>query len=400
MPLRVLHVVPYYFPAWAYGGIPRVAYGLCRELARRGVEVTVCTTDAFDAEGRGARGRRLDDGVHVHRFPNVSNHLAYHHQLFLPLGALSFLKDEVARSQVVHVHGHRHVLEVATATACRKAGIPLVLTANGTAPALERKLSVKKAWDLLWGNACLQTAAAVTAVSAAEVSQYLRAGIPLDRIHRVPNGIDLGEFEALPRKGTFRETRSLPPGPLLLFLGKLTPRKGVDHLIEAHSRLKTPGVHLVIAGNDMGEEARLKEKARRSPAADRVMFTGLLTGEERLAALADADVLAYPSAHEIFGLVPFEGLLSGAPVVVGDDCGCGELVVSAGAGLQVPFGDADALASRLDRLLSQPEVGRAMVARGRTFIREHLSWEVVGERTLSVYHQVMGSGPPGWEDDS
>lgn len=388
--MRVLQVVPYFFPAWSYGGIPRIAYGLSRELARLGHEVTVVTTDACGASDRVGPSRRdeVDHGVRVRRLPNLSNRIAYDHQLFLPRGAARVLGEEVPRHDVVHVHGHRHALEVLAARACRAAGIPMVLTANGTAPAIERKTGLKRAWDAVFGRGVLSATRAVTAVSQAEIPHYLKMGVPRAEVHLVPNGIDLAEFQALPPRGTFRARHGLGDAKVVLFLGKLTPRKGVDHLIAAHARLRTPGVALVVAGNDMGEGARLRDLAARSPSGDRVLFTGLLEGEERLAALRDADVLAYPGEHEVFGLVPFEGLLSGAPVVVADDCGCGELVEKARAGLKVRYGDPAELASRLDALLSDPSLGRAMVGRGRDFIALHLAWPVVAARTLDVYSQA------------
>src|SRR5947208_5359075 len=93
-PVRILHVTPYSADAWAYGGIPRLAHSLARGLARRGHEVTVCTTDALDASTRlqAATCSRTADGVEVRIFENVSNALAYHLQLFLPLGLHSYLR--------------------------------------------------------------------------------------------------------------------------------------------------------------------------------------------------------------------------------------------------------------------------------------------------------------------
>ena len=99
---------------------------------------------------------------------------------------------------------------------------------------------------------------------------------------------------------------------------------------------------MVIGGNDMGGLT----EARRVAGPD-VVFTGLLEGRERLELLAAADVLVYASQTEVFGLVPFEGLLCGAPVIVSDDCGCGELITEAGAGLLVRYGDVEGLRERV-----------------------------------------------------
>ena len=81
-----------------------------------------------------------------------------------------------------------------------------------------------------------------------------------------------------------------------------------------------------MAGNDMGGGAG-RACARRSLGLEpRTLFTGLLKGRDRLEALADAEVVVYPSQDEIFGLVPLEALLAGTPVIVADDSGCGEVV--------------------------------------------------------------------------
>src|SRR5690348_13199784 len=105
-PLSILHVVPYYEDAWAYGGIPRLAAAMTRGLARRGHSVTVCTTDAAEAGAR-LRARRGDgnyEGVRVRVFRNLSNHLAYRWQFFTPVGLRRFLRATAASFDVAHLH--------------------------------------------------------------------------------------------------------------------------------------------------------------------------------------------------------------------------------------------------------------------------------------------------------
>jgi len=384
----VLHVVPYFYPAWAYGGIPRLVYGLARQQVRDGCRVTVVTTDAYDEQ------RRTQDvgweaeppGMRVERFRNLSNELAYRHQLFLPNGAGRFLADAVPRHDVVHLHGHRHLLNNLACKAAQAHDVPVVMTPNGTLPILERKQRSKRLFDALAGNSVVRRCDMFIAVSRTEVSQFRRNGIGADRIHLVPNGIELEEFEQSPERGVFRGRLGLGDEPLVLYLGKITPRKGVDHLLDAFSRVSAADAHLVVAGNDMtGEMDRLRRQRDALGLSGRVHFVGLLVGPDRLRVLADADVLVYPSVHEIFGLVPFEGLLSGTPVVVSGDCGCGELVARAGAGYLVPYGDATALARHIDTLLGDRFVGSMMVDRGRAYIERHFAWPEVATRTDAVY---------------
>ena len=386
--LAILHVVPYFYPAWSYGGIPRLVYGLARQQTRMGHRVTVVTTDALDATRRTSEiGWEAEpSGMHVERFRNVSNELAYRHQLFLPNGAARFLSEVMPRQELVHLHGHRHVLNNLAVRAAERHQLPVVMTPNGTLPILERKQRFKHLWDLALGKRVLQRTDMFIAVSRAEVAQFRRAGISAGRIRLVPNGIELDEFESRPPRGRFRASLGIGDAPMALYLGKITPRKGVDHLLEAFSRVTTRGAHLVIAGNDMtGEMHNLQWLRERFDLDERVHFVGLLVGPDRLRALSDADVLVYPSIHEIFGLVPFEGLLSGTPVVVSGDCGCGELVARAGAGFLVPYGKTDALARHIDTLLSDRFVGSMMVDRGRAYIARHFAWPEVAGKTDEVY---------------
>src|SRR5262249_2846963 len=146
-------------------------------------------------------------------------------------------------------------------------------------------------------------------------------GVPAQKIRLAANPIDLDEFITFDRQQARREFRAhhgLGNAPVVLFLGKLTPRKPVDVLVQAFPRLGRPDARLVIAGNDMGSGRDLRKMSDVLGLRGRALFTGLLTGSDRLAALAAADVVVYPSADEIFGLVPLESLLAGTPVIVAD----------------------------------------------------------------------------------
>ena len=228
-------------------------------------------------------------------------------------------------------------------------------------------------------------AAKLIAVSASDVARHRQAGISSSSIARIPNGLDLGEFSALPPQGTFRARFNLGEGPIVSYLGRVSPRKGVEHLVRAFSGGSLEPAQLVIAGNDMGAMST----AQAAVDGPGVHFVGLVQGEDRLALLSDTDVLVYPSADEVFGLVPFEGLLCGAPVVVADDCGCGELIAEAGAGLLVRYGDLDGLRSRIRTLLNDKAAGKAMVERGRRYVQQHLSFEPVARQHVDVYRSVI-----------
>jgi len=387
--VRILHVSPSFYPAWAYGGVPRCAFELCRALVRAGESVSVWTTDALDQVGRVARTDAVVDGIQIRYFPNVSNRLAYRHQLYLPRGLLRAVREQLSQFDLVHIHSHRHALEWVVSRAARAHKLPYVCTANGTVPPYERFVTVKRVIDVLGMRSVLQHAAACIAVSSAEVAHYRAAGVVAERITVIPNGVRLSDYDALPPRGGFRRRLGIAAeAPLVTFVGKITPRKGVDVLIRAFASLD-PDVHLVVAGNFMVQEARVRALARECGVAGRVHFVGLLDGEEKLRAYVDADVVAYPSEREIFGLVPIEALMCNTAVVVCDDSGCGEVVRAADGGRLVPYGDDRALAAALRDLLRDPADRRANVDRGRRYVQTHFGWESIAEQTRRLYQGVV-----------
>lgn len=391
MSLRILHVTPYFTDAWAYGGIPRLATTLTTGLARRGHHVTVCTTDAQDRGGRVPSRSSAPEAasVRVHVFPNWSNYLAYELQLFTPIGLGRYLTGAAAQFDIAHIHGHRHWLEVAGARWCLRNRVPYVSAPNGTAGRIERRQTLKRVWDTVWGRHDLAGADAVLAVSEAERAQLLELGVHPSRIRLVPNPLDLDEFEPLPERGRFRQLHDLGNAPLVVFLGKITPRKRLDVLMAAVPRLHERAARLIVAGNDMGGAAAARRLAATLGIADRTMFTGLLTGRGRLDLLADADVVVYPSAHEVFGLVPLEALLCGTPVVVADDSGCGEVVGGLEGGQVVTLGDAASLAVAIDSVLASPQVWRARAALGAISVRERFDGSVVAEQVDALYRELL-----------
>lgn len=378
--MRVLHVTPCYPPTWAYGGIPRAVHGLARALGAAGVDVRVWTTDAFDAARRApVPARHRLDGVDVAVARLASNRLAWHHQLYLPMG-----RPPLDGVDVVHLHAHRNLLNWTAWRAARAAGLPVVWTPHGTAPRLERKVAAKAVWDAVFDGGVPRDADRVVATSKAEVRMLLEVGVPADRLRRIPNGLWLEEFADLPPRGAFRARHGLGDGPLVAYLGQVTPRKGVDRLVAAFEGGALAPARLVVAGPVRGMAA---------PAGGGARFVGTLEGPERLALLVDADVLAYPSTHEVFGLVPLEGLLCGAPVVVGDDCGCGEIVAEAGAGLRVD-GTVEALRGAIRALLADRAAAAAMVERGRQYVARHLDYAKVAAAHVDVYSEALREARP------
>ena len=205
----------------------------------------------------------------------------------------------------------------------------------------------------------------------------------------VPNGVDV----PAPRPEAVERMRVrfgiAPDAPLILFLGRLHPTKGVDKLLEAFLRVMTgfPDAVLMIAGPDEWNLA--KQWRERVPAGNRVIFPGMVGGEEKADILARADLFCLPSMAEGFSIAVLEALASATAVMLSPACNFPE-VESANAGVIVESG-VDAMASAMRRLLSEPDRLRAMGEAGRRLVSERYTWDIVTDRLINLYQKVLAA---------
>ena len=116
-----------------------------------------------------------------------------------------------------------------------------------------------------------------------------------------------------------------------------------------------------------------------------------MRGADRLNALAAATVVVYPSSDEVFGLVAFEALLAGTPVVVTGDSGCGEIVAQTGGGAIVPVGDDAALRDAIESILAAPEEWRQRARHAAHTVRARFGGQVIAERIDALYHELIAT---------
>ena len=399
--LRILHVAPYFENAWAYGGIPRVVSAQAHALAAAGHQVTVATSDVRDAasrigntDGRPSsrfvpRVERTADGIEVRVFPNISNAAAYRWQFFLPAWLSRDIRVIARRYDVAHLHACHNLLTAIAAKHLRRARVPYVVQPNGTAGRIERRLAAKLVFDTLFEWHVLPDAAFVIAVTEWERRKLQEAKVPESRLRLVPNPLAPMPACELPSGTSIRERYQLTDGPIVLFMGMLSPRKLPDVLARAVARLKRTDVQLVFAGNDMGAGRRARAVVRDLGLDSRTRFTGLLAGPARYRILAAADIVVYPSRDEAFGLVPLEALQAGTPVIVCNDGGCGEIVSGVGGGLLVPPGDPQALAVAIDVMLRDLPKWRGEAAKAGAEASRRFHPGLVASQLEEVYREAI-----------
>lgn len=384
--MRILKTTQTYYPYLSKGGPPAKVKGIATALVRRGHEVTVLTADLGETDdgdaGRQWRHERTKGewgwewqaaGVKAIYLKTLTNYRA----TTISPRVLPFSMRQVADFDVVHVYGLYDLLGSVVARFCRRRGIPYVLEPLGMFQPKVRSLQKKRLYHALIGDALFRGAAVLIATSEHERQELIRGGIAVEKIVLRRNGLDLNEFTSLPARGALRDQLGVPEHErLVLFVGRVSFIKGLDVLVQGFAEIAASqrDVSLVIAGPDDEDGCRreimgLVEKLHLEK---KVIFTGPLYGQEKLQALADADVFVLPSQYESFGNAAAEAIVCGLPVLVTDGCGIAPLIAGR-AGLVVqcsPEGLSDGLFRMLndDRLLAQLRSGATAVAR-------ELSWD-------------------------
>jgi glycosyltransferase involved in cell wall biosynthesis len=388
-PLRVLHVTPYFAPAFCYGGPPRSILGLAQGLRRVGVDVEVFTTTANGAADLPASPRQCvqHEGVPVRYFPR-----AFPRGLFAATGLDAAMASVVGRHDLVHVHGLWNAPSWIGARRARRAGVPYVVSPRGMLDAGSMARHPRRKRLAYWAveRANLAHAAFIHVTSEAEADSVARhdLGVP---VVTVPNGVEcpVGR-EAI--RGTFRRRLKIgADAPLIAFLGRIHPMKRLDLLAAAFGRVHAvePAARLVIAGPDEARGYRDQIASALAGTGGAVCWTGPLEGEQREALLRDADALVLCSDSESFGMSVLEALAAGVPVVVTRTCPWPE-VATAGCGFWVPQ-SAEAIAAALLDLLSDPIGARAMGERGRALARTKYSWDAIAAAMAERYESAVAA---------
>jgi glycosyltransferase involved in cell wall biosynthesis len=364
--VRVVHVAPTLFgPAGLFGGGERYPLELGRALARH----VDCELVSF---GPAAQTWRDPSGLRVRVLRSVAT-LGGHpaHPLALGLG------HALAGADVVHTHHLRSAPSRIAAVNARIRGLATAVTDHGLGGG-----------D--WGGLLprlFDRFLTVSAYSARNLrapawkTRVVYGGADPDRFH--PDGHDR-------RRG-------------IVFVGRLTPHKGVDRLIEAlpeDAELRVVG----SAGHDANPPERdYPALLRRLAAQRRVEFLGPVADADLPTLYRQARAVALPSVHrtcygrdvavsELLGLAAIEAMASGTPVVASRIGGLPEVVENGVTGFLVEPGDVAELRSRLAEILADPELGERLGRNGRERVVETFTWDACAERCLAAYSELGATG--------
>lgn len=392
--MRVL-MLSWEYPPHVVGGLGKHVADLVPALGRQEVEVHLLTP----RWAGGSPDEELDAGGHLYRLDPPSgvggediHTTAWKVNLVLEEKAHA-LWEALGGFDLIHVHDWL----VAFAGGALKHGhkAPLLATIHATERGRGRGNlgnTVSQAIDRTewWLTFEAWRVICCSEFMKGEIRAFFQ--VPEDKMDVIPNGVNLppelpGAKEALLH---YRGMYALPEERLVVSVGRMVEEKGMHILLEAVPRVLTafPAAKFVLVGKGPMLED-LRRRAWTLRVAEKVLFAGFVSDEERDRLYRLADCAVFPSLYEPFGIVALEAMAFRCPVVVSDVGGLQEVVIHGETGITTYAGNPDSLAWGIVHTLAHPEWTAQRVEAAYRRVRAEFNWDRIAERTVQVYRRVV-----------
>jgi 1,4-alpha-glucan branching enzyme len=380
------------FPPRIIGGLARHVAGLSQALAAEGIQPFVVTMPFKEGFSR----EENCQGVTIFRVSPLTG--SEENQGLLEWVAslnASLYREGAAllkswpRPFPAVIHAHDWLVGPCATALQEEFGLPLVVTIHSTEWGRRRGLFT----ELHHQIHNLEKDLALKADLVICCSRYMKEeiikalSVPEQKVEILPNGVNL---EDLQQYRVPEENYMSAGKKIIFFVGRLVYEKGVHLLIEAASLVVKhfPEVCFIVAGTGP-QKTFLQKMVIAAGLQDKVFFAGFIDDELRNYYYRMAEVAVFPSLYEPFGIVALEAMAAGAPVIVADSGGLGE-IIGCGEGLKFPPGNSRALAGCILKLLQNERLKEKFRERGKEKAREDYRWSAVARRTAEIYTAFSG----------
>ncbi len=305
------------------------------------------------------------------------------------------IKHESENCDLIHLNG---VFDFYSAVVALFLNTPYVLSLRGSFMRDAYKLTRFKAFTKnifmkLIGWRIIDKASFIHVMCQKELKEFLCFFPDLrEKVRVIPNGLDLNEFQSFVSKGEFaKKYPVLRNTRYIIFLGRLHKIKGIDLLISAFDMIaKEKDLYLVIAGEDDdgdGYKKKVKKWVKDFNLKNRVIFTGMLSGDDKLSALYNAEVFVLPSYSENFGIAAVEAMACGTPVVISDKVGIHREIEQNKAGIVVKT-NPGGVYEGIKTLLDNENLRKQIAGNGRKMVEKYYDINKVADKMIEMYEEV------------
>jgi len=382
------------YPPRIVGGISPHVYDLSKQLVNQGIEVHVVTKETPLAPDEEVEA----SGVHVHRVhldqrPNDFIHEIQLLNVATELRVRQLLEDWRRGGQPTLFHAHDWLSLDAARELKYEYMLPMIATVHATEEGrnggihndMQNYIHDQEYW------------LTYEAWRVIVCSEYMRGEVirsfncPYDKTDVIYNGVDAKKFDfewTRQEHDEWRAKFALPQEKVVVYVGRFVREKGIHVLLDSASAVlaQQPNAKFVIVGGGMRE--KYERFVNWYGLKDKVVFTGFMSGRNLSAMYRIADVAAFPSLYEPFGIVALEAMAAGAPVVASDAGGLQEVVLHDKTGTLSYVGDPNSLAWAILRVLNDSARTQRLVVTAQQRLHTDFDWGRIATKTIGVYDRV------------
>ncbi|MEH2348532.1 MAG: glycosyltransferase [Nostoc sp.] len=388
--MKILHIIP--SVASVRGGPSQAVLETVKALRNQGVAAEIVTTND--------NGNNLLDvplgkpieykQVPVQFFSRFSPKVTSIREFAFSSQLTTWLWQNAKKYDLLHIHAIFSYASTVAMAIARFQGIPYIVRPLGQLCewSLQQSARRKQIYLNLIERSNLNHSQALHLTSEQEQQEVSRLALSPPSFV-LPHGLSIPA--AIPNaRSRLREHLQVPADePIILFLSRLHPKKGLDYLIPALGELTNYRFTFVIAGSGSQEyEAEIESLIVSHGMRDRTHFVGFVTGEEKNLCIQGSDIFALTSYAENFGIAVLEALAVGIPVVVTPGVALAAVVQQNKLGY-VPELDVQAIAEAVDCYLSHPQAIKDMGDRARKLVLENYTWNHIAENLMEIYTKLI-----------
>jgi glycosyltransferase involved in cell wall biosynthesis len=379
--MKILNICAY---TWAIGGPARIIYDHTTEVLKQGHQV-----DILSPMTPGEKSYTVPEGARLIECARTTPISRFFNEFSLE--AYAYLKKHINEYDIVHMHGIWHFGSVAPFIVPNH--VAKVITIHGLLDrwAINHSKWKKEIVSALFQKRLLGKADLIQINNTDEEEDVIRyLGFRPKNMVIVPNGMKVSEYTNLPEKGIFKKKFGISPSQkMVLFMGRLNIKKGLDLLLPAFEKIHTqiPEAILILAGPDDGYQAETEAFIQKQGLGERIRLVGMLTDTIKKEALSDADVFVLPSYSEGFSIAVLEAMTSRVPALVSDRVGFGDYIKKFDAAYLTPL-TSDAVAKGLLKILQEPDYAAQMAKRAYNMVTENFDIKVVANQLLEEYKKI------------
>jgi glycosyltransferase involved in cell wall biosynthesis len=389
--MKILQIVP--SVSLVYGGPSQMILGLSEALASEGIEVTLITTNSNGDAGQPPLDVPLGEPIEQQGYQIIYFPCYPFKRYKFSLNLLQWLIQNANNYDLAHIHALFSPVSTLAATIARQKKLPYIMRPLGTLdPAdLQKKKFFKKLYGFLLEKPNLAGAAGIHFTSEEEARVSERYGTTTNDLV-IPLGVKLPS--QLPTVKTARQRFGIDETvPLILFMSRIDPKKGLDLLLPALNTLQQEGLqfHFVLAGTNPQDpvyEHKIQTQIKNSPLGKITTIAGFVEGEDKFALLQDADLFVLPSYYENFGIAVVEAMAMQTPVLISDRVHIWPAIKDAAAGW-ITTCNREKLTITLRHALQNAQNWEQMGHNAHNLVQAKYSWEAIAKQLIAIYRSLV-----------